>query len=159
MSIQASVGDMIFAAIGGLLGGALVHYALMSTSSTAIAAADKHVVEAQALHLVSPEGQIKARLALRSLQYPVLDLTDSHCPSRMSIGMSEGVGQPYLIMFDTDCRRRATLDLIPTGLPQIVFRDESNVPRARLHLLNTGYPLLQFFDQQGKMLWASPQPE
>jgi hypothetical protein len=146
---------VLAALVGGILGGAVAQYGL--AASSVMATIDQSVITAQEFRLAMGDGTVQARLALWDGKRPVLQLADARCPARVSLGISEQNNQPFFILFDEDCRRRFTIDLVPDGLPEVVFRDDMNVPRARLHLLKDGNPMLRFFDVSGRTLWTAAE--
>ncbi len=147
---------VLIALLGGVLGGACVQFVMAGPSAVAqIESSPPPVVTAQEIRLVTSDGKLRGQLYLWDGQRPMLVLGDSHCKTRVTLGVSEQDGHPSLVFYDEDCRRRAALDLIPDGLPQLTFRDETDVPRARLHLLKDGSPILQLFDPQGHTLWTA----
>lgn len=143
-------------AMGGILGAACMQAVL--TGSPAMAGPGTPtagIVNAQEFRLVTQDGHVRAQLVLWDGQRPMLVLGDAYCKARVTLGLSELDGHPSLFFNDEDCRRRATLDLIPDGLPELTFRDETDVPRARLHLLKDGSPVLRLFDPHGVPLWTA----
>lgn len=155
--MRNSLGVALFTAVmGGIVGAATMHaFAVGPSAIAGPATSAAGIVDAREFRLVTEDGRVRARLFLWDGQRPMLILGDTHCKVRVTLGLTEQDGHPTLFFNDEDCRRRATLDLVPDGLPELTFRDETDVPRARLHLLKDGSPVLRLFDPQGAPLWTA----
>jgi hypothetical protein len=143
------------AVLGGAIGSLSGHLFTGQQAVAQPASEAGKVVTAQEFRLVTPDGKMRAKLFLWDGQHPMLAMTDAACKARATFGLSEQEGQPSLVLYDEECRRRAAMDLVPDGLPQVTFRDDTDVPRAQLHLLKDGSPILRLFDPQGKTQWTA----
>ena len=141
---------LLFAVLGGALGGGVVARLRMARPAFAQAAADPlQVVRAQRFEVVDEEGKRRGRF-------------DS-LPN----------GAVRLVFYDNDGKVRTGLLVATNGAPGLQFWDQNNKPvsvfsdsvtlldpdgqpRARMSVSAHGNPAITLYDEEGKVAWSAP---
>ncbi len=117
----------------------------------------RHILKAQAFHLVNDQDQIRASLALIQ-DRPTFTLFDERGQVRGQVLMM-ATDQAGITLSDAEGVPRLHLVILPNGSPTIILSDQQRQPRAALALSHEGRPSLSFMDEKGQLqaqLWAKP---
>ena len=117
----------------------------------------RHILKAQAFHLVNDQDQIRASLALNQ-DRPTFTLFDERGQARGQVLMM-ATDQAGITLSDAEGVPRLHLVILPDGSPTVILSDEQRQPRAAFALSPEGRPSLSFMDRKGQVqaqLWMKP---
>ena len=155
--------------IAGLIGGGLSGKVLAPRRAIAQITQDhERVITAEQFQLVDKEGNMRVIIGMSPKGEPVLGFTDENGKTRIFLGLTSADGETWPILKFRDAAEDMRISISGgNGNPRISVLDEYGNSRAvigcaALKATDTGSletkpeSSISLFDDEGKMIWATP---